>query len=105
MLGRKITFFFQRLFRGWDDGDTFSLDHSLAKLILPRLKRFRHLHMGYPDSLSVEEWENILDQMIETFEYIASDKYFDLPDRSWKENNKIQTGLALFARYYTNLWW
>jgi len=41
----------QRLTRGWDDSDTWSLDVSVAKFLLPRLKRYRELRQGVPADL------------------------------------------------------
>lgn len=100
---RSIKFFFQRLLRGWDDSETWNLDYSLANLILPRLKRFRKLHCGYPGQLETDgEWNTIIDQMIYSFEYLASEKAWGIA--SEEEAVEIQKGLDLFAKYYRNLW-
>ena len=99
---RDIKFFIQRRARGWDDGDTFSLDHSLAKVILPRLKRFRQVTIATPASLDEQEWKDILDEMIETFEFIASDKYWNATAEDYERLGK---GLDLFAKHYFGLWW
>ena len=102
-LKRKIKFFFQRRLRGFDDSEIWSLDQDLAKHILPRLKRYKEVNGGHPQELSWEQWMDILDEMIQTFEFLASDAKYDCFDKSkWKEINK---GLHLFAKYYSDLWW
>ncbi len=93
----------QRLFRGWDDSETWSLDYSLAKIITPRLKRFRELTCGYPGNETEESWNAKLDAMIEAFEFLASDdRWLDDDKEQW---DKTQKGLKLFAKYYCALWW
>jgi len=98
---RDIKFFFQRLFRGWDDGDTFSLDHSLAKLIAPRLKRFKEVSIAVPYGVEEKEWAEMLDTMIASFEYFGSETRWLNP----QEEIKHQKGIDLFSKYYTSLWW
>lgn len=102
---RKIRFFIQRNTRGWDDSETWNLDYTIAKFILPRLKRFKLLANGYPAEFdNIDEWYEIIDKMIEAFECILSDDYYDL--RYTEEfEAKINEGLDLFRKYYRNLWW
>ena len=69
---RWIKHFYQRRTRGWDDSDTWSLDHTIAKFVLPRLKLFRKIDFGYPAGLTSEEWNWILDEMIWAMEFNAS---------------------------------
>ena len=40
MLLRNLKYFWQRRTRGWDDSDLYSLDYTIAKFVLPRLKVF-----------------------------------------------------------------
>lgn len=99
---RDVRFLYQRLTRGWDDGDTFSLDASLAEVILPRLKRFKELNCCHPTDLAPEEWDTILDKMIAAFEFAASEERWLA---SPTEYQKHQEGLDLFAQHYWSLWW
>ena len=99
---RDIRFWWQRRTRGWDDGDTFSLDHSLAKVILPRLKRFKEVTIAHPSDMSETEWEEKLDKMIAAFEFAAGEeRWMAKPE----EYEKHQEGIDLFAEYYWALWW
>ena len=100
---RAIRFFFQRLTRGWDDGDTFSLDQPLAKLIAPRLRRFTEVRAGHPSDMTDEEWGAILDKMVAAFEWYASDDRWG--PNEFKNIEKHQEGIELFAKHYAGLWW
>lgn len=102
---RSIRFLYQRLTRGWDDGDTFSLDYSLAKEILPRLKRFKEITVGDYNTASPEhqQWYDDLDKMIASFEWYGSETRW--ADNEFEMKEKHQEGLDLFAKHYCGLWW
>ncbi len=99
---RDLRFLYQRVTRGWDDGDTFSLDYSLGKVIAPRLKRFRQLTIATPGELSAQEWSEKLDKMIAAFEFAGSEARWNAGP---EEYEKHEEGLKLFAEYYWALWW
>jgi hypothetical protein len=94
---------FQRLTRGWDDSETWNLDYHLAKLISPRLKRFKELTICHPHEITSEQWDEILDKMIFAFDQIIEDDYSKMSDPDCFE--KIKEGLSLFHKYYFDLWW
>lgn len=98
---RSIKHWWQRRTRGWDDSDTWSLDFTIAKFVLPRLKKFREIDFGYPGNMSEEEWREILDKMIYAMEFNAKDEI--IMDK--EENEKIQEGNKLFGKYFNSLWW
>jgi hypothetical protein len=117
--------------------DTWSMDHTLALIILPMLKQIKATKHG---SAMVEDkdvpkhlrstsappkknewdldenvhprWEWVLDEMIWTFEQLASDELvfynsekdeFDM--KAYKKHQaRIDNGLRLFGRYYQGLW-
>lgn len=93
--------------------ELWSLDMAIAHYVHPRLKLFKRLNIGYPTYLSAEEWDEILDKMIFSFEEIKKDCMgceisFDDPD--WKNkvveyDSKIQEGLELFGKHFRDLWW
>lgn len=93
----------QRQMYGWDNTELWNLDITLAKLILPRLRRFRVKLQGWPASLTLGEWQDALDKMIKAFELILDEDY-----HSWDDNGDmmqtVETGLTLFAKYYRDLW-
>lgn len=100
---RRFRFLVQRLVRGFSDDETWSLDQSLAKLIYPRLVRFKELDIGHPHDLNSQKWSDSLDEMIATFKFLASEERWDCYDQ--KKWDEVQGGLNLFAKYYLNLWW
>jgi hypothetical protein len=110
----------QKIFRGWDDSETWDMRITFSEFILPRLKRFKEVNNGYPgfgDADTFEKWDNILDKMIWSFEQILVDEEYPGDDedlendtypnmRKLEEHNlKIQEGLDLFAKYFQHLWW
>lgn len=99
---RRVKLWFQRMFRGWDDADTWALDCTLAAFLAPRLRRFKELTNGYPNSLTEQEWDNILDELIWTFEFIGSDAYWESNPENYE---RMERGLDLFRKYFNELWW
>ena len=104
LIKRSIRFWWQRRTRGWSDDETWCLDHTLAKHIVPRLKRFKELNNGHPGELTEKKWDKILDEMIWTFEFLEDEdkRYGDESAEDWK---RIDKGLKLFGKYYYHLWW
>lgn len=81
--------------------DTWSLDYYIAKFTLPRLKLFKKVERGYPcDLKSIDEWHDILDKMIASFEILATDEW-----NTQDEQKIVDEGLDLFRKYYQDLWW
>lgn len=73
-----------------DRWDTWSMDHTLAEIILPMLKQLKETKHGYPASLSEKKWDDILDQMIFSFESKVNDDwesqfYTGEPDFQFKQ--------------------
>lgn len=72
----KIKRFFQRLYRGWDDSETWSLDTSFYNWLLPRLKRFTELTVCYPHSYKkYEDWISELNYRCKQLELIIKYDY------------------------------
>ena len=91
----------QRLERGFDDSELWNLDSTITKFILPRLKRFRTTHCGFPAQFKTDDqWCEILDKMIKAFEIANTDSI------DWKDGdeNLLDEGFKLFIEYYLNLW-
>lgn len=99
----------QRIERGFDNSETWSLNTTIASFVWPRLKRFKEVANGFPNCFgSMDEWYDVLDKMISAFEKYAS--YDDVTmDMEMDEINKleaeIQEGIDLFAKYFFKLWW
>jgi hypothetical protein len=95
----RLVWFWQRRTRGWDDTELWSLDHTIAKFMVPRLKRLKEVKMGYPanelpsyneeydtnpqnyedevyeeyEKQLLKEWDEIIDKMINAFELVLND--------------------------------
>ena len=98
----------QRMTRGFDDSETWNLDITIAKFIVPRLKAFKECKNGHPSRLTEKKWNKILDEMIEGFElYCKKDEWEfeqDLNERNDKFA-KVNKSLKLFSKYFHDLWW
>lgn len=104
----------------WSDKDIWSLDYTIAKFALPRIKRLKEVTHGYPSCFSEpEEWDKVLDEMIFAMDFIANckedDYYPDLKDmkrdiskEEWQPlrdaQTRTQNGLDLFGKHFRNLW-
>lgn len=102
LLLREARFFFQRLSRGWDDRETWNIDVSWAEFILPRLQRYREVTISHPENMSLSEWLDIIDDMIDAFAIFASKDYYDMTP---EQSAIIDKGVALFHKHYRDLWW
>jgi len=94
-----------------DEYDTWNMNTTLAKIILPMLKQLKEDKYGYPSTLTEKKWNTIVDEMIWSFEQVLddeSDEQFWTDGIDWDglraHNKRIDKGLALFGKYYRNLW-
>lgn len=114
--------------------ETWNLNYTIAEWILPRLKLYKKLTIGFPPidrkvysktkefkNITFEDWQNILDEIILGFEQIlidpldiAIDKNLDFKNKidykicediCNKRQEKIERGLDLFKYYFQDLWW
>lgn len=99
----RVKWFFQRVFRGYDDPGWWDIEISLARWIIPRLKHLREHTHGYPPGVGGEEsWDKILGKIILAFELIVEmlGEDTNLPPI----RDQIDEGLDLFRKWYFNLW-
>ena len=116
-----------------DRWDTWSMDHTLAPIILPMLKQLKETKHGSPDvddkdvpknlrrtsapptknDWDIDDnwhkrWDWVMDEMIYSFDCKANkdDVYMRFEDRKEieKEQERISNGFRLFGKYYENLW-
>lgn len=98
----------QRMTRGFDDTECWNLDITFSLFIVPRLKVFKELNDGYPARYhSIEEWNKILDEMIEGFELHSNKFNWDTADSNEENGNmaKVKRALKLFQENFFDLWW
>lgn len=111
--------------------ETWNLDYTIAKWILPRLKEYKKITIGFPPidrklyaetkeykNITFKDWQNILDEIILGFEQILIDPIDIAVDKDLEFTNskiyesicnerqeKIERGLDLFKYYIQDLWW
>jgi hypothetical protein len=105
---RTIKLTYQKITRGFSDKDTWNLDHSIANYALPRLKRFKEINNGHPISLTEEEWDFMLDEMIYAMEYLATqweDDWDDINLGSEENYARFVKGMEYFGKHFQSLWW
>lgn len=100
---REKKFEKQRLKRGFDDSETWDFRYTVAKFILPRLKRYYKLadkmlvlsDKGRKDiKLAIKAFETII--------YVEDEAGRFMKDKEVKIINK---GLKAFGKVYLSLWW
>jgi len=124
----KIKYFIQEHLHGYNETDPWNVAWYIARKTLPPLKKMRNNFHGTsiryhqqdeqgniielkdvlpgPDteSLTEQEWRDVLDEIIFAFEYQIKG---DEPDFNYFDKNCMERqkrGLKLFAIYYNNLW-
>lgn len=98
--------------------ELWNLDYTIAEWIIPRLKQFKKINIGYPGRPPMdtpEKWDAAIDKMILSFEMVKKDPidvyheefhsdYDQFKKKSDEYMKTIQEGLHLFAEYYLDLW-
>lgn len=95
------------------DKELYNFDRTIAKWMLPRLKRFKNITKSYPPKYETyQDWSHVLDKMINSFEMFLSQpdweiKHFKEPnflEEYEKRFEEIEEGLHLFADNFLDLW-
>ena len=132
--GRETIMIRQKKIRNIKYKDIYSLDSTIARFILLRLKFFRKKICSCPYGFTLEEWKDILDKMILAFELIldkSEPNFGELKFNTEKTDNghwkmvkdpdstfnteayikwhidrqkTIEEGLKLFTEYFQDLW-
>lgn len=100
-----------------DNYDTWSMDSTLAHIILPMLLQLTKTKHGSPitDKSDVpfelqgehedavhDRWDWIMSEMIYAFDAKVND--MDEWEFSEEKTKRVQNGFRLFGKYYTGLW-
>ena len=118
-LKRFLKHKYQKITRGFSDDETWSLNYTIAKFVVPRLKRFKNLNFGHPSTITEDEWNTILDKIINSLEKEIAFCESNEPDfdeeanydygLSYQNRRKYhkekQEGYELFGQWFDNLWW
>ena len=90
----------QRLSRGFDDSETWNLDTTIAKFIIPRLERFIEIYEDF-----VIDHNGFVPKMKNALECFKM--YEDENTNFWDKetSEKFQRGMHDFADVFQALWW
>lgn len=121
----EIKYFFQRLFKGYDDTDEWSLYGGIVRRIRKPLKAFVKYNLehgaGCPSDLYDHEaekkgedackaWREILGKIDLAFDLLVEDEYATdawfkkTTEEHIEDNKKMQEGLEFFGKYFRTLW-
>ena len=99
---QQITHRYQRAKQGWSFQDVWSLDTYLASVLVGSLTSLRD-KPAFPGQFDTqEEWQAILDEMIEGFDLWAARWSPDSEDHDYV---KVERSLELLKEYFGCLWW
>jgi hypothetical protein len=124
---RHAKWAWQRVFRGWDDRVTWSLDSYLSEMIPQWLEHLKATSSGVPmDFYEEKDWTNPSSEITETEMELAVKKFNSTLDEMsegflaykriqeeslWTNNpeyeglnNKFNKGMELFVKYFSDLW-
>lgn len=88
----------QRLERGFDESETWSLDHTIARFIAPRLRAFLDIYKkAIVDETGMVP---IMERALKAFERLAQDSVV-----FGDEGEEIDEALVEFAKIFRGLWW
>ncbi len=105
-LKRGLRFLWQRLTRGWDDSETWGLDATAARWLLPRLIRFRELNQGFWHDTK-EETDAALAEAQWFLEVHASEEgTWQLYGAGNEEKlERYKKASAEFGETFAHMWW
>ena len=109
--------------------DVWSMDNTLAHIIVPMLEKLQEMkhgapcvdnkdvpkHLHSPENFDWSEdtdvnffkrWDYVMDEMIWTFTFIRDNDVLMIDDEKERERTqkRIENGTRLFGKYYQSLW-
>lgn len=113
----EIRYGFQRMFKGYDSVDTFETFAKFIERYTKILTEYRNTHIGYVGTMTEEEWDGIIDEMIYHLKYmdeetVTEELEKDVPD-DWSVSaitvyevmdKHKDAFFKLFSEYFYNLW-
>lgn len=116
----EIKLGFQRFWLGFDYSEVWNIDSSFIikmNLMLPILLKN---HMGFPYDMTKEEWESVLQEMIDEFRLADEDNFmrhyaekydinlieddYNINDYCTEYDKHRKRALELFVKYFDSLW-
>lgn len=104
-LKRKVRYFLQRKFRGFDDSELWSLDITFANWAIPRLEQYNNINCGFPPNTTLEQFQNIINEILYGLELFR--RRIEDCDNLYEETLIIlefEHSTKLFAEYIREIW-
>lgn len=104
---RAIKHFWQRTTRGFDDSETWDLDATLCRWLLPRLKRYREIspHIIADSKTEDGDFFDVVDRIISSLEFVVDDPICEMSTEEYiKACEEAHEGLKLLGKYMRHLW-
>jgi hypothetical protein len=98
---REEQFKQQRIERGFDDSETWSLRDTIANFIIPRLERYQEIANDFLQR--DEELINDIDCFLKAMELISRDNGTCIFTED--EKKQMEDGLDKFPKIFMTLWW
>lgn len=105
LLQRMVYFWWQRKTRGWDDSETWNLNITISRFIIPRLRRLLELNDCFvcEPEMTAGEWKVILEDMLYFHEMVVA--IHEGMDPMLLDAERYNEGRTNFFAYYNSLWW
>lgn len=105
------------MFKGYDYVDTFETFAKFIERYTKILTEYRKMHVGYVGTMTNEEWEAIIDEMLYHLKYMDEETVTEeleryVPD-NWHASSKTVAEIMdkhknaffeLFSKYFYHLW-
>lgn len=88
----------QRIERGFDESETWSLDYTIARFIAPRLRAFLDIYKAV--IVDDRNMVPVIERALKAFERLAQDTVV-----FGDEGEEIDEALVEFAKIFRGLWW
>lgn len=113
----EVRYGFERMFKGYDSVDTFETFAKFTERYTKILTEYRKTHIGYVGTMTEEEWDGIIDEMLYHLKYMDEETVTEeleknVPD-DWSASaitvyevmdKHKDAFFKLFSEYFYNLW-
>lgn len=113
----EVRYGFERMFKGYDSVDTFETFAKFIERYTKILTEYRKTHIGYVGTMTEEEWDGVIDEMLYHLKYmdeetVTEELEKDVPD-DWNASaiavyevmdRHKDAFFKLFSEYFYNLW-
>lgn len=113
----EVRYGFERMFKGYDSVDTFETFAKFIERYTKILTEYRKTHIGYVGTMTAEEWDNTIDEMLYHLHYmdeqtVTEELEKDVPE-DWSVSAKTVDQIMekykneffkLFSKYFFSLW-